>query len=64
MPDTGERNENTQYMNAKESETVQEAKELVLKNKELSDNQNRANLMRRSKTSKARPRQKGMEIQS
>ena len=64
MPDTGERREIAQRVNAKESETVQESKTLVSKTKQLSDNQDLENLRRRSKTAKGRSRQKGKETQS
>jgi hypothetical protein len=64
MPDTGERHENTQSVNAKESEIVQESKKLALKNKQLSDNQDLESLKRRSRTKKGSPRQKGKETQS
>ena len=62
MPDTGERREIAQRVNAKESETVQESKTLVSKTKQLSDNQDLENLRRRSKTTKGRSRQKGKEL--
>ena len=64
MPDTGERREIAQRVNAKESETVQESKMLVSKNKQFSDNHNLENLKRMSKTSKKRSLQKGKEPQS
>ena len=64
MPDTGERREIAQRVNAKESETAQETKTLVSKTKQLSDNQDLENLRRRSKTTKGRSRQKGKEHQS
>ena len=64
MPDTGERHENTQSVNAKESEIVQESNELALKTKQLSDNQDLENLKRRSRTTKGRPRQEGKETKS
>jgi hypothetical protein len=64
MPNTGERREITQRVNAKESETVQEAKVLVSKTKQLSDDQDLKNLMRKSKTAKGRSHQKGKETQS
>ena len=61
MPDTGERREIAQRVNANEAETVQESKTLVSKTKQLSDNQDLENLRRRSKTTKGRSRQKGRE---
>jgi hypothetical protein len=64
MPDTGERREITQRVNAKEAETVQESKTLVSKTKELCDHQDRENLRRRSRTTRARSSQKGKETQS
>jgi len=64
MPDTGERREIAQRVNAKEAETVQESKTLVSKTKQLSDNQDLENLRRRSKTTKGRSRQKEKEAQS
>jgi hypothetical protein len=64
MPDTGGRNENTQCVNAKESEIVQESKALALKTKQLSDDQDLESLRRKSRTTKGRPRQKGKETQS
>ena len=64
MPDTGERREIAQRVNAKESETVQESKTLVSKTKQLSDNQDLENLRRKSKTTKGRSRQKEKETQS
>ena len=64
MPDTGERHENAQSVNAKESEIVQESKKLALKNKQLSDNQDLESLKRRFRTKKGSPRQKGKEPQS
>jgi hypothetical protein len=63
MPDTGERRENAQRVNAKESETVQESKMLVSKTKQLANNQDLENLRRRSKMIKKRSRQKGKETQ-
>ena len=64
MPETGERREIAQRVNAKESETAQETKTLVSKTKQLSDNQDFENLRRRSKTTKGRSRQKGKRTQS
>ena len=64
MPDTGERREIAQRVNAKEAETVQESKTLVSKTKQLSDNQDLENLRRKSKTTKGRSRQKEKETQS
>lgn len=64
MPDTGERREIAQRVNAKEAETVQESKTLVSKTKQLSDNRDLENLRRRSKTTKGRSRQKEKEAQS
>ena len=54
MPDTGERRENAQRVNAKESITVQESNTLVSKTKLLSDNQDLESLRRKSKTTKER----------
>lgn len=59
MPDTGERNENTQSVKAKESEIIQESKKLALKTKQLSDNQDLEDLKRRSRTTKWEPLKKG-----
>jgi hypothetical protein len=64
MPDTGERREIAQRVNAKESETVQESKTLVSKTKQLSDNQDLENHGRRFKTYKRKFCQKGKETQS
>ena len=64
MPDTGERREIAQRVNAKEADTVQESKTLVSKTKQLSDNQDLENLRRKSKTTKGRSRQKEKETQS
>lgn len=64
MPDTGERREIAQRVNAKESETIQESKMLVSKTKQRSDNQDLQDLRRRSKTTRGRSRQKGKEHQS
>jgi hypothetical protein len=64
MPDTGERREIAQRVNAKESETVQKSKTLVSKTKQHSDSQDLENLRRRSKAAKGRSRQKGKETQS
>jgi hypothetical protein len=64
MPDTGERREIAQRVNAKEAETVQKSKTLVSKTKQLSDNQDLENLRRRSKTIRGRSRQKGEEHHS
>jgi uncharacterized protein YjbJ (UPF0337 family) len=62
MPDTGERREIAQRVNAKESETVQESKTLVSKTRQFSNNQDLENLKRRSKTTKRRSHQKGNSI--
>ena len=64
MPDTGERREIAQCVNAKEAETVQESKTLISKTKQNSDNQDSKNQRRSSKTTNGRSRQKGKETQS
>ena len=64
MPDTGERREISQRVNAKEAETVQESKTLVSKTKQLSGNRDSKNQRRSSKTANGRSRQKNKETPS
>ena len=64
MPDTGERREIAQRVNAKEAETIQESKMLVSKTKQISDNHDLKKLRQRSRSTNGRSRQKGKETQS
>ena len=64
MPDTGERREIAQRVNAKESETVRKSKTLASKTKQFSDNQDLENRKRMSKTIKRSSLQKGKEPRS
>jgi hypothetical protein len=52
MPNTGERREITQRVNAKEAEMVQESKKLVSRTKEVSAETDEKNLARGAGTNK------------
>jgi hypothetical protein len=57
MPDTGERREITNRVNAREAETVRESKKLVSRTKQQSASTDEKNITRSAETRKARSSQ-------
>jgi len=55
MPDTGERREITQRVNAKEAEAVQRSKKLVSRTNEVTANSDAKKLTRIAETNKKKP---------